>query len=261
MQKLLHKLAPIGTALGISTVAAFGGIGIAPTQAASLKAPIPQPNVNPTPNPIISLDPVRNFSFTGSFANDADTQSFFFTTNGTSTVTLRTYSYAGGTNAAGIDIPRGGFDPILSLFDNVGNLIRTVDDGPDPVPPDSVTGQSYDTNFSEVLTAGRYRVVVSQYDNFANGPTFADGFRESSPTFTSRYGCSNGQFCDVTSDNRTNQWAFDILNVIDAEQKDIPDPSSILGLIAFSTIGVASTRKRKLKQPSPSIQKETTRIL
>ena len=36
----------------------------------------------------------------------------------TSTVTLQTYGYAGGTNAAGQVIAQGGFDPILALFDS-----------------------------------------------------------------------------------------------------------------------------------------------
>ena len=42
-----------------------------------------------------------NFSFTGSFAVDNDVQLFNFSVTAPSTVTLRTWSYAGGTNAAG----------------------------------------------------------------------------------------------------------------------------------------------------------------
>jgi hypothetical protein len=39
----------------------------------------------------------------------------------------------------------------------------------------------------------------------------------------------------------------------------VPDPSSILGLLALGTLGAASTLKRKLK-PSQSIKKETTKV-
>lgn len=218
---LLQKLAPLGVA-ALSAITA-AGITSAPAQAADL-------------------------SFTGSLANDADTQSFFFTTDGTSNVMLRSYSYAGGINAAGTVIPDGGFDPILSLFDSADNLINTVDDGPDPVPSDPTTGSLYDTNFSEVLSAGTYRVVVSQFDNFAIGPTFADGFVQSSPTFTSTYGCSNGQFCDVNRDNRTSNWAFDINNVVTASQvTSSPEPGTILGLLAIGSLGLGLRGNKHLK--------------
>src|SRR5262245_35968039 len=70
-----------------------------------------------------------NFSFTGSFAVDNDVQLFNFSVMAPSNVTLRTWSYAGGTNAAGQLIAAGGFDPILALFDSSGALIDQNDDG------------------------------------------------------------------------------------------------------------------------------------
>jgi hypothetical protein len=218
MKTLLQKLTPVGAAFGLLAVGAFSGIGSSAAQAI-------------------------DFSFTGAFANDASIQSFFFTANGASTVTFRSYSYAGGTNSAGQVIAAGGFDPILSLFDGADNLIDTVDDGPDPVPPDPVTGASFDTNFSEVLSAGNYRVVVSQYNNFASGPTFADGFPQSSPTFTSGFGCSNGQFCDVTTANRTNQWAFDIKGVDQAEVPWETDALPVVGSTVLFGFGIWAKRK------------------
>ncbi|MDJ0545043.1 MAG: PEP-CTERM sorting domain-containing protein, partial [Microcystis sp. M53601_WE4] len=39
----------------------------------------------------------------------------------------------------------------------------------------------------------------------------------------------------------------------------VPEPTSILGLLALGTLGAASTLKRKLK-PSKSTEKETTKI-
>ena len=50
-----------------------------------------------------------NFSFTGSFTNDSNVQLFNFSVAATSSITLRTFSYAGGTNSAGTVIPEGGF--------------------------------------------------------------------------------------------------------------------------------------------------------
>jgi hypothetical protein len=57
-----------------------------------------------------------DFSFTGNFTQDDNVQLFNFVVGAPSSVTLRTWSYAGGTNAAGTTIARGGFDPILALF-------------------------------------------------------------------------------------------------------------------------------------------------
>ena len=173
-----------------------------------------------------------NFSFTGNLADSNDNQSFFFTANGASTVNLRSYSYAGGTNAAGTVIAAGGFDPILSLFDGTDTLIQTVDDGPDPVPADPTTGRRYDTNFSQALAAGNYRVIISQYANFATGPNFSNGF---------------GGTNDPGFDGRTSAWAVDVLGVEQASTPtatSVPEPADLLGTVVagFAVIGL----KRKL---------------
>jgi hypothetical protein len=58
-----------------------------------------------------------DFSFTGNFKNDNEVQEFNFSVvRSPSDVMLRTWSCAGGTNVAGAVIQRGGFDPIVSLF-------------------------------------------------------------------------------------------------------------------------------------------------
>lgn len=173
-----------------------------------------------------------NFSFTGNLANSNDNQSFFFTANGASTVNLRSYSYAGGTNAAGTVIAAGGFDPILSLFDGTDTLLQTVDDGPGPVPADPTTGARYDTNFSQALAAGNYRVVISQFSNFATGPNFSNGFRG-----TNGPGFGNG---------RTSAWAFDVLNVEQASTPtatSVPEPADLLGTVVAGVAVIGLKRK------------------
>src|SRR5262245_53820925 len=62
-----------------------------------------------------------NFSFTGSFFQDDNIQLFKFSVADETTVTIRSWSYAGGSNAAGQTIARGGFDPVITLFDGFGN--------------------------------------------------------------------------------------------------------------------------------------------
>jgi len=187
---------------------------------------------------------VQDFSFTGTFSGDDDVQFFFFTADGVSNVTLRSYSYAGGIQADGNVVSAGGFDPILSLFDSTGLLIGENDDGLG-VPEDPNTIAAWDTEFSQVLVAGIYIAAIAQFDNFANGPSLSDGFlRTGDPFYTGVLGgCSNGQFCDVSGvppfDNRTNEWAFDILNV----EAAVPEPSTAL-LVAIGLLGIAVRRHR-----------------
>jgi len=175
-----------------------------------------------------------DFSFQGALATDDGVALITFTANGTSTVTLRSYGYAGGTQANAAVVAAGGFDPIVAIFDGSGALVTQADDGPDPVPADPVTGAQLDSNLSVVLPAGTYTLAVVQYDNVALGPTLADGFAESGiPAFTAAFGCSNGQFCDVDGFNRTSSWALDVLGV---ESASVPEPS----LLVLSMIGVAA---------------------
>ena len=188
-----------------------------------------------------------DYSFTGGFNQDDNVQLFNFAVGAQSDVTLRTWSYAGGTNAAGQVIPRGGFDPILAVFDNVGLLIGQNDDGGfGVVPADAVTGMCYDTFLQVSLGAGNYVVSVMQYNNFALGPTLANGFqRVGQPNFTQEWATGPGFFYDVTGDHRDGHWAFDILNVSEASTV-VPLPSAVLvAPLGAVLIGLFSRRFRR----------------
>jgi hypothetical protein len=169
-----------------------------------------------------------DFSFTGNFEHDSEVQEFNFTvTTPMSDVTLRTWSYAGGTNAVGAEVARGGFDPIVALFDGSGNLIGQNDDS--GLVPDSVSGNAYDSLLMHSLSTGNYTATVTQFGSFANGSLLADGFQGS---FQTNFG------------SRDSHWALDILNVSSASVgssyiSPIPAPESYalllagLGLITF----------------------------
>ncbi len=192
-----------------------------------------------------SLASAANFSFQGSFTGDSDIQLVNFSLDAPTTVTIQTFSYAGGVNAVGSTIAGGGFDPLISLYDGSGALINENDDGPASAP-DRVTGQRYDVDLSSVLSAGTYTIALGQYDNFGNGPTLSAGFAETDPNFTAVFGCSNGQFCDITGDNRSNAWELSISDVSTATLPTaaVPEPG-MLGLftVGISILGVTGGRK------------------
>jgi hypothetical protein len=173
-------------------------------------------------------------SLTGSFTRDDNIQLVALTLTSPSTVTLRTWSYAGGTNAAGATIPEGGFDPYLALFNSTGLLIADNDDGAG-VPTSPVTGEAFDALIRQDLGPGSYILALTQYDNYAIGPNLANGFLEQNAgNYTAAFGCSNGRFCDVDGNNRTNFWAVDLQNVASAAVVPEPAPAALCasGLLA-----------------------------
>lgn len=199
-----------------------------------------------------------DFSFTGNFNQDDDVQLFNFVVGAASNVTLRTWSYAGGVNAAGAAIARGGFDPILALFDSTGALVGQNDDGGCANVAADLGGQCWDTFFTAALAPGNYTVSVMQYNNFAIGPNLANGFtRAGQGNFTPGFsGCPSNQnaFEDVSGDAycaRDNHWAFDILNVEGATQTPaVPEPATWAMLIlGFGAIGASLRARRRGAKP------------
>ena len=199
-----------------------------------------------------------SFSFTGTFTQDDQLELFQFTAPSAS-VTLRTWGYAGGTNAASIGIAPGGFDPILSLFDATEGLVSSSpfiadNDNGAGVAFDPVTGNGFDALLSLTsLNIGKtYVLVLSQSDNFANSSTYGDGFHEQGMgDFTpGLFGCGAASFCDSTPAARTGNWAVDIVGVGTAQDitngpvTSAPEPGTSL-MFAAGIAGLALVRRRR----------------
>jgi len=220
-----------------------------------------------------------NFSFQGTFSYDTDLQYFSFTVlQPTPNVELRTWSYAGGTNAAGQTITSGGFEPVLSLFLSDGTALNPGISGPcsntgNPVStllPDPVTGACSDVYYPTTYSfpgglwlPGTYTVVLSVFANPAIG-NLSDGFLAPAQgipvpsNFTCEAGAPgyqgnpptvpvNQPFCDewVAGVERSGNWALDILNVDSASAlAAVPEPASFW----FAGLGVLLVLLRKMRQ-------------
>ena len=199
-----------------------------------------------------------SFSFQGTFLTDDQMQIFSFVA-GPSAAVLRTWGFAGGTNANSTLIPAGGFDPILSLF-GPGNLIAstpllaTNDNGAGNVPADPGSGEHFDAFINTAspvvtLTPGlTYFLILTESDNSPLSNTYGGGFSEQGQgNFTQiLYPCGPGPFCDIDFNQRNGNWAVDITGVTSAQvvTTGTPEPNSVL-LVACALAGVLATWRRK----------------
>jgi hypothetical protein len=182
----------------------------------------------------------NTLSFTGTLAGPTDRFEPTFSLSSAATITLQTYGFGGGTNAAGTVIPAGGTDPFVAVFAGTGPAAAMVTDGfGDPFgtsldlsnylgffgcpPAGEVTiGGSAtcgDVTMMVPLPAGSYTVLLTDGDFFPaavfdNG-TLGEGFLD----FT------GGQFCNVVINgagcpNNSGAYALDISGL------PVPEPRS-----------------------------------
>jgi hypothetical protein len=166
-------------------------------------------------------------TYAGALANPNSIDSFFFTSDGSSNATFKSYSYNGGTSTVGATFGGGGFNPLLTIF------------GPIVVNPTTTLQDQYlfeidrlpaagDISFTTTgrLASGNYRAVISVAPNFAQGGTFDDGFTNTNTTFGS---------------GRNSFYAFDISG--SGVTASVPEPTSIIGTMLAGMAAIKLKRK------------------
>jgi hypothetical protein len=209
-------------------------------------------------------------SYTGSLASSSDVFSLVFDITGTAdeTVTVQTWSFGGGVNAAGKTIAAGGFDPFLAIFsgtgpsatiatDGMGNPYGTSDAlsnfasfaGCPPAQMANIGGALCgDITVSLSLAPGDYTLVLADALNAANAVydngTLGEGFTD----FTGgAFQTCNTTDAGTTCANDTANWALDITTSTTGGgggSNSVPEPSS-LTLMAASLVVAAFFRRGK----------------
>jgi len=214
-------------------------------------------------------------SYTGNLASAESDFVQAFVLTATSNVIIQTWSFGGGTNAAGTVIPAGGFDPLVAIFsgsgagaailtDGMGNPIADADTLSNFVgncPPAGMltigtgTGSSVcGDDFVEIdnLAAGTYTLVLSDanYVPYAVNPgpptssLLSDGFSDmTGGVFQTCNFPSGGEAC-ITP---TNSYAVDI--GIEAGGMSVPEPRTFVllltGLACMIFLGERHDKRKK----------------
>lgn len=211
--------------------------------------------------------PGGSISCIGTLGSPEDLFEQSFTVLGTRSVTIQSYGFGGGTNAASSVIPAGGFAPLIALFsaapetirtDAFGNPIASVPGstqffaGCPPAGLRSIGGSAEcgDSRLVVSLGPGSYNLLVSDADYipFAVSPgpptstALSDGFADlTGGVFQT---CTPAGACIGDGAN----FAIDILGFSDTTTGPAPEPTStcLLGA-ALAVLGWNHFRKGTLK--------------
>lgn len=155
--------------------------------------------------------PAASLSLQGLLAadNPNDVALIEFETKAAAALDAQTWSFGGGTNAAGQAIAAGGFDTFVSLFAGWGGsatFMASNDDG--LCPPGTAAPACADSTLRiTALPAGRYTIAVSQPANFSfaenlGAGTLGDGFIGLAGSWSGgacTASCSSAYALDITS--------------------------------------------------------------
>jgi hypothetical protein len=207
-------------------------------------------------------------SYTGSLASSSDVYLLVFDVTGATseTVTVQTWSFGGGVNAAGNTIAAGGFDPFVAIFDGTGPAATIATDamanpfgtsdalsnygsfmGCPPAQMANIGGPLCgDVTMSLLLGPGAYTLVLSDAVNDANAVfdngTLGEGFTDlTGGVFET---CNTNDSSNTTCVNDTSNFALDLTATSGGGTTPTPEPSSLVLLAAgFLAVAVLSRTK------------------
>ncbi|MGJ5819121.1 DVUA0089 family protein [Paludibaculum fermentans] len=136
---------------------------------------------------------------------------------------VESWGFAGGTNAAGVVIPAGGFDPYVSLFQGAGPVAVFLTSNDDKCPDLDDACRDSRLELSG-LAPGVYTIALGVFLNMSiaenyGGGTLGDGFT------------GLGSYYDwTTGSDRSSAYAIDITGDITSVPE--PSPRSSLCLVA-----------------------------
>jgi hypothetical protein len=199
-------------------------------------------------------------SYTGTLSSPEDTWETDATLSSAGTLTLQTWGFGGGTNAAGTVIPSGGFDPFVGVFGSSGDLIQGTSDvlsnntsftGCPPaglVTIGRVPDNCGDITMSLPLAAGTYTVLLSDAGYIPNAIFDSPSYGNLSEGFTDLTGSAFQTCADLNDcNNDTANWALDVTTPGNLTATATPEPGSLavcgLGLMAIVATGKLKKEK------------------
>ena len=214
----------------------------------------------------------ESLSYTGALSSPEDVFESTFTLTAADTVTIQTWGFGGGTNAAGQVIQAGGFDPLIALFSGSGATASIVVDGlGNPLadsdnlynPPWSFVGNCPtaglvaigsdndcgDDLLQSLLGAGTYTLLLTDANYIPNAiydnGTISEGFTDFTP------GPGLFQTCDPVSNaciTPNPNYAVDIVTA----QSDLatPEPST-LSLLCIGLTILAGAKRFNNRRMTP----------
>jgi hypothetical protein len=169
-------------------------------------------------------------SFSGVFTKDDDVQLFTYVVQADGDVNVKTTSYIGG-----------GFQPILSVFDESKNFLFD----------NSGFGSAVDADLTwPSLANALYYIALTQYGNTAIQPTLDDSFKEvGNGNYTADIPYNNytpgGSFLDPGGVQRTANWAVEFSSADPISAVELPEPATF-PLLAGGVGALLFWRRRRL---------------
>ena len=197
------------------------------------------------------------FYFSGNFSRDDEMRVFEFSIAAPTVVTMQSWGYGGPTDPVTGGPLVGGFATVFSMFDSLGNLAGGPDTGGvnggnpacGPRGVDPATNFCLDAYIQEVLGAGLYRLVLTEFNNLPIGTKFSQGFDHTGQgNFTGPlFGPGNGGFYDLFGNSRTSRYVITVSGV-DSAKEIVPEPSTI-SLTCLAIALAMRYRKRRITGP------------